>query len=329
MYKRPIMHKISRIIIGTLLALLLLGGPAFIGIGLYMHGQLADISNGCRNRSNSPASFSDHSGHFDPEKPDLTIYYMEEFETVTFESRESGINLSAWYIPAGEGAPAVISVHGLGSCKYSVVNLMQAGMLHNAGYAVLVMDVRDSGDSDYEDGLSAIGNEEYLDVLGGFDWLQANKGHSAEQIGILGNSLGAATALIAFAQEPDLAAAFVDSPFDNLPQIIQEELAREGFPQFLYAAGLIAAQIRGDDIAFNNPHDAIDRADGRPIFITHGTADGRIGVHHAEQLRQRAEEQNADVTVWILDGYDHVKAVGQHTDAYEKELVSFFDGALK
>ena len=159
--------------------------------------------------------------------------------------------------------------------------------------------------------------------------MQEEKGHRADQIGIVGNSLGAATALIAFSQEPELSAAFVVSPFDNLPQIIREELKREGYPQFLYFSGLIAARLRGDNISFNNPHDAIDHANGRPIFITHGTADERIGVHHAEQLAQRSEENGGNTTIWIVDGYGHVKVAGQRIDEYENRIVSFFDAALR
>ncbi|MFK7801718.1 MAG: alpha/beta hydrolase [Anaerolineae bacterium] len=324
------MSRFKKPLLITLATLTILAAGAYLAVGLFLHATLADISDGCKNRSNRPDNFADTTNHFSPAQPDLASYYMQNYETVTFPSRETEFNLSGWYIPGEESdGPAIISVHGIGSCKYSVVNLLQAGMLNKAGFTVLIMDVRDAGDSDYEDGLSAIGNEEYLDVLGAFDWLQAEKGHSADQIGVLGNSLGAATALIAFAQEPELTAAFVDSPFDNLPQIIREELDREGFPQFLYASGLMAARLRGDNINFNNPYDAIDKADGRSIFVTHGTADGRIGVHHTRQLEERASLTDANATFWIIDGLDHVKAVGQRADEYETQLVRFFRDSLK
>ncbi|MEM7800555.1 MAG: alpha/beta fold hydrolase [Chloroflexota bacterium] len=323
------MSKPLNTIINVLIVIVLVGTLAYTGIGLFIHNALADISTGCSNRENRPSQFADVTNYFDPATPNLTPYFMPTYESVLFESREEGVNLSGWYIPSEPGDPVIISLHGLGSCKYSVVNLYQAGMLHNAGYSVLIMDVRDAGDSDYEDGLSAIGNEEYLDALGGFDWLQAEKGFEPDQIGILGNSLGAATALIAFSVEPELAAAFVDSPFDNLPQIIREELTREGYPQFLYRAALFGARLRGDDVAFHNPHDAITNAAGRPIFITHGTLDERIGVHHTEQLASQAGAINEDVEVWIIEGYDHVKAVGQLPEEYERRLVAFFDEALK
>lgn len=323
------MSKLKKNLLITLSIIAVLAASAYLAVGLFLHSALADISDGCKHRTNRPDQFADVTNHFRPAQPDLAPYFMEAYETVTFQSREAEFNLSGWYIPGEANQPAIISVHGIGSCKYSVANLLQAGMLNKAGFTILIMDVRDAGDSDYEDGLSAIGNEEYLDVLGAFDWLQEEKGHSADQIGIIGNSLGAATALIAFAQEPNLAAAFVDSPFDNLPQIIREELDREGYPQFLYTSGLIAARLRGDNINFNNPYDALEKAGDRPLFITHGTADGRIGVHHSRQLEERAKLTGADVTFWIIDGFDHVKAVGQIPAEYEAQLIRFFKNAFE
>lgn len=323
------MTRSAKVFLTIILSVGLLGTATYLGVGFVLHNLLSDVTQGCQNRENRPDFFVDNSNYFERPGADYSAYFMERYETVTLPSREAGINLSGWYIPGESNGPAVIIVHGFTSCKYSTGNLIQAGMLNRAGYAVLVMDMRDSGDSDFEDGRSAIGNEEYLDVLGGFDWLQSEKGHTADEIGVVGNSLGAATALIAFAQEPELPAVFVDSPFDNLPQIIREELDRESYPRFLYTAGIIAARLRGDNILFSDPHDAITNANGRPIFITHGTADSRIGVHHSYQLRDRAETLGVDATFWILEGYDHTKALGQMSAAYETELVAFFDTAIR
>jgi len=118
-------RRIGIWIVGTLL---LLAGIGYVAIGFVLHGTLADVSNGCRNRTNRPSLFTDHSNHFDPASPDLSSFYMEAYEIVLFESREEGLNLSAWYIQGDADKGAVISVHGIGSCKYSVVNLLQAGM---------------------------------------------------------------------------------------------------------------------------------------------------------------------------------------------------------
>ena len=50
-------------------------------------------------------------------------------------------------------------------------------MLARSGFSVLMMDLRDAGDSDVEDGRVAWGTEEYLDVLGAWDWLKFGEGH--------------------------------------------------------------------------------------------------------------------------------------------------------
>jgi uncharacterized protein len=318
---------LKRILIaaGGVIALL---GFVYLGISYVLYDQLANIEDGCTNRQNRPDHFTDHNGYW-PADFDFSPYYMPTYQEVRFPSRQDGLEISAWYVEADPAAPAVIITHGKGSCKYSFTELTPAGMLWHNGFNVLLIDVRDAGDSTYEDGRSAIGNEEYQDVLGAWDWLVAEKGIPAEQIGLLGNSLGAATTLIAFSQEPRVAAAFVDSPFDNLPQIIREELDRNHYPHFLLPGGLwMARLIADDDLLAHNPSDAVRLAGDRPLYIVHGTADERIGVHHSQQLSDLAEENGANVTVWIIDGVGHVQAAATHTAEYQQRLVTFFTQAL-
>ena len=87
--------------------------------------------------------------------------------------------------------------------------LIPAGMLARNGINVLLIDLRDVGDSTYEDGRSAIGNEEYMDVLGVFDWLTWARRARAERVGLAANSLGGASAVYAFSEEPRIFAVFV------------------------------------------------------------------------------------------------------------------------
>ena len=304
---------------------------AYIGVGTVIHRQLADVSNACLENlaNNRPDNFGVQNAGWDGFDP--TPYFMEEYESIRFVSRDPQFEIAGWYVETDPSAPVVILVHGIRSCKNSVTILTPAGMLVNHGYNVLMMDVRDAGESDFEDGFSAIGTEEYLDVLGAWDWLQEEKGYKPEQIGILGNSLGAATTMIAFSEEPQVAALFVDSPFDNLPQIIREELARNDYPTFLYVGSLWAARLTvGDNLIGVNPSDAIRNANGRPIFILHGTGDQRINVQHTYQLQALAKDLGVDnVEIWTPEGIDHVQAAWKLTDEYESRLVGFFDSALK
>ena len=203
-------------------------------------------------------------------------------------------------------------------------------MLHRNGFNVLMYDMRDHGESDIEDGRAAIGNEEYQDLLGAWDWLVNEKQFTPDRIGVFGESLGAGTTLIAFGQEPRLAAVFVDSPYSDLPQIIDEELARNHYPLFLAPGGIFMARIiAGDNLIAFSPRDAIMNDAGRPIYIVHGTGDTRIGVHHTRQLAELAQQTGANVEVWIPDDIGHVEAVFALPDEYEQRLVAFFRESLE
>lgn len=320
----------SRRIFIILLGIVVAFGGLYLLIGSVIYRQLADITDGCDGHwANRPDRFSDLRNHWGTNEVDVQPYQMSTYEEVTFLSRDSGIDISGWYVEADPAAPAVVLVHGLGSCKFAVTQLAPAGMLARNGLNVLLIDVRDAGDSTFEDGKSAIGNEEYLDVLGAVDWLRDEKGIPAGRVGVFGNSLGAATALIAFSQEPAIGAVFVDSPFDNLPQIIREELVRENYPQFLFRSGVWAAWlISGDRLLAFNPSEALTSANGRPIYIVHGTADDRIGVHHTRQLQAKAAQVGAPAEFWIVDGAEHVQALGYDPAGYERRLVNFFETAL-
>ncbi len=301
---------------------------AYVGIGYVVYDKLSKVTpHGGVDVNNTPANFKMTLEEYTDF--DTSAYFMPEYEDVHFPSRQAGLNLAAWYIPGEPDAPAVIITHGLNGCKCSTRPLTVAGMLHRHGFNVLVYDMREHGESDIEDGRAAIGNEEYQDLLGAWDWMIAEKGFAPERIGVWGGSLGAGTTLIAFGQETRIQAAFVDSPYSDLPVIINEELQRNNYPTFLQPAAIIAARLAaGDNLVAFSPQDAITNANGRPIFIVHGTDDERINVHHTRDLATLAEQEGADVTIWLPEGVTHVMAEFALPEEYERRLVAFFEEAL-
>lgn len=315
-------------VVVILAALAVALAAAYLGIGYYLYDRLSAVPPGCpAHAANRPDRFSVNDSRYPAF--DTTPYRMPAYDDLRFPSRQPGLNLAGWYVDAGPDAPAVILVHGLGACKHEHNILLAAGMLHRAGFSVLMLDLRDQGFSEVEDGRTAIGNEEYLDALGAWDWLAA-RGVPPDRIGIFGTSLGAATALTAFAQEPRLAAAFVDSPFADLPAVISEELTRNGYPTFLMPGGLLMARlIAGDDLLAHSPLDAIRRSAGRPLFVVHGDADTRVDQHHSRDLAAlAAQTPDARLETWLPAGVGHVEAILKLTDEYERRLTGFFQDAL-
>ncbi|MBA2381532.1 MAG: prolyl oligopeptidase family serine peptidase [Chloroflexi bacterium] len=284
--------------------------------------------------ANSPAAFAilGANGRPLPGHPefDTEPYWMPAPEDVRIPSRDPGIELSGWYVAAADpAAPTVIVIHGRGACKRDHTALLPAGMLHRNGFAVLLVDLREHGDSTIEDGHFAGGTEEYRDVLGAWDWLRTTKGMAPGRVGLVGISLGAATALIATGLEPRLAAVWADSSYADLPGYIRDELARRGYPTFLDVGAVVAGRIlHGDDLAAVSPLESVHRLAGRPIFVTHGEGDEVVKVSDGRDLVAAVEADGGRPGSWFIPGSRHTMAMVEQPAQYEERLVGFFRVAL-
>jgi dipeptidyl aminopeptidase/acylaminoacyl peptidase len=324
------MHRLGKYarlkLFGAIAAVVvLLAGIGYLAGGYVVYDRLTRVAAHCGGdyAQNTPASFTS-------DQLDTTPYLMPTYENVSFPSRgDPGVKISGWWVPGvSADAPAVIEVHGLGSCKHSPTVLLPAGMLHRRGYNVLLIDLRNQGDSDITTGRYAGGVIEYKDVLGAWDWIKSSKGIPASHIGLAGMSLGAATALIATGQEPGVAAVWEDSGYGDISVAISDELARNGYPTFLSPAAILVGRVLGLDITAMGPLDSVRKLNGRPIAIIHGTADTRIPIEHAETLRQAVEDQGGHPYVWFVDGAEHTQAVFKHPVEYETRLAAFFGPAI-
>jgi fermentation-respiration switch protein FrsA (DUF1100 family) len=312
-------------LVGSLLLL------AYLAASYAVYDTLAAVTGECHpeDAANTPQRF--RAAGLD--EAATLPYAMPAPQDVEFHSRDpriADLALRGWWIPGRtETGPSVILVHGLKSCRRDENVLMAAGMLHRNGFGVLLMDQRDHGDSDDEDLRFAAGTEEYLDVLGAWDWL-AGQGVPEDRIGILGMSFGAATTVIAGGEEPRVAAVWEDSSYADMDEAIRDYLAHEGYPTILAPGGELAARIvAGDDLTAKSPLAEIPRYAGRPLAIVHGEADTLLSPHYADELRDAAEASGVDLReVWMVPGVDHTRAVIDERLAYEPRLIDFFTGTL-
>jgi dipeptidyl aminopeptidase/acylaminoacyl peptidase len=266
---------------------------------------------------------------------DTTPYLMSSFEQVSFPSRDPDIMISAWYVEAQgvddpSDEPAVIVVHGFNDCRQRTLPLTAGGMLNKHGFNVLIIDLQEHGASTIDDRRMTAGSREYLDILGAWDWLVEEKEMPEEKIGVVGFSLGAASSMIAMAEEPRIAAVWEDSGFGALDKILQSELDRIGLPRFFASGALTMGRvISGDNLMEFEPLEEVTELDGRPIFIVHGTADERVALETAIDLADVVNANGGDVTPWITDGSAHIESAFDYPDEYEEKLVDFFNRSLR
>jgi uncharacterized protein len=264
---------------------------------------------------------------------DTTAYQMNDFQRITFPSREDGLTIAAFYVPSAalpeSDTRTVILTHGVSACKSMPSILLAAGMLHRRGYNVLMLDLREHGESPVEDNRHAAGSEEYRDVLGAFDWLTTARGIPAANIGLFGISLGGATSLIAFGEEPRIRALWNDSGFADVRNLVVGEVLRLSMPPFLTDTTLLTARLlANDDLEARTPLMAMATTAGRTVFITHGSADTLIPIANAYQLEATIRAAGGSVQTWYVDGATHTEAMGLYPAEYEARLLAFFEAAL-
>jgi dienelactone hydrolase len=128
------------------------------------------------------------------------------YENVTFKSSD-GLDIRGWFIPAAgpEPAPAVAFVHGwlwnrLGNVEgqvpvpdKSVDFLPAAKALHEAGYGVLLFDLRHHGESDGGKAPLTFGVHEARDFVGAVEYLRSRPDVDNDRIGAIGCSMGGNT----------------------------------------------------------------------------------------------------------------------------------------
>jgi uncharacterized protein len=324
MARRPI--RIAAAVLLTLATATLVVGAG----GAYGYASLA-VEAGCQHSpyaAYTPSTFTVPAAE-GTAAVDAGPYRFNDASDVAFPPRGAPLTLRAWYAPpARPDDPVVILSHGVHSCRRDPLTLLPAGMLHRAGFGVLVVDLRNHGDSDHDTGRTTLGAKESDDLLGAWDWLVA-QGHDPARIGLFGTSLSAASAIDALGAEPRLAAVWSDSAFASVDAMLAELVAQRGFPAPLSAAIVPMGRLMGEaTLGTRSPDRALAGLAGRPLALVHGAADGLVNVHHAADLAAAAAASGTPVAPWIVSGADHQQAVLREPAVYGSRLVAFFGGAL-
>jgi alpha-beta hydrolase superfamily lysophospholipase len=259
--------------------------------------------------------------HRNDYRDDPSRWGMGPAEEVTLTSRD-GITLHSWLFRAPDAVASVIVVHGHGGNKHALLPL--GHMLH-PNFNILMLDLRGHGDS--EGVHTTIGYKERQDVHAAVDYLTVQ---GLGPVGVFGMSMGAATAILAAADDPRIEVIVADSPFARLRWAITQGARLRGYPGFL--APLIASLgCRATSLHLKFPVTASDPVEvvqliaPRPLLLIHGVEDEVIPVRSAHVLYQRAGEPKE---LWLMDGLKHCQALEVAYEPFKERVVGFFEGHL-
>jgi fermentation-respiration switch protein FrsA (DUF1100 family) len=242
-----------------------------------------------------------------------------DYRDVAFRATD-GLTLRGWYLPSQNGA-AIIVGHGIGGNRV----LEPAEMLARHGYGVLTFDWRAHGESDGD--LCTFGYHEVRDVAGALAWLQEQPGLDPQRIGMLGESMGAVTAIRAMSHLSDLQAVVAQSPYVDLRESARNIWRDSGLPAFPFVPLQIAlGEWRtGLDLDDMQPLADIAAISPRPIFILAGGQDPITGPDAGQRYYDAAGEPKE---LWFEPDLGHLAFSQVYPDEYERRVVGFFDAAL-
>ncbi len=240
-----------------------------------------------------------------------------------------GLRLSAWYAPAPRArdrrAPrgVVIVCHGYYGNRSCMLPHLR--LLHRAGYAALLFDFRAHGWSGGR--MATFGCKETLDLKAALDWVAARPRLRHVPVAVLGESMGAAVALLVASEDARVRAVVADSAFARLDAAVAGRLRLLGrvgawVTPPTQRVGERLLGVRCADIA---PEEAIARIAPRPVFLIHGACDTFIGPENAHRLLQAG---GGNVTLWEAPGAAHCQCIAVAGQEYGRRVREFLESAL-
>ena len=247
------------------------------------------------------------------------------YSDFSFPSRD-GLTLRGWWLQAGADRPCIVMVHGekghrAESGAMKILDIASDIVAH--GYNVLMFDLRGHGQS--EGSHASAGYHEKKDLLGAIDYA---KQRGIKRMGVIGFSMGAATALMTAAQCQEIDAIVADSSFADMAHVIKSEFSkRSRLPEFFFPWTLLMAKsLYGIDLSQLKPVDAVRQATAPPVLVIHGGQDDTIPVEHANMLA--SSSRNPDSGLWIVPEAQHVGSYAARPEEYINKVMSFFDHTL-
>lgn len=261
-------------------------------------------------------------------------------EEVSFVSAMDQVPLVGWLL-ASSGDRAIVLVHGVDSHGWDGSHPDIARAYVEAGFHVLVFDLRGHGRSGGSQ--LGLGWHERRDVRAAVDLL-LGRGFKPGRIGLHGSSYGAATALLAAAFIPEIGAVVADSAFADVREVMDREIEKRTklsarFVRLLRPGlALVADHLFGLDFDTISPEHAVLDIAPRPILFIHGRKDAVTPVENA--YRFEAASRNPVNELWIhrLGHTEGVRLQGKPCETLEPsplreaflgKVTAFFDHALR
>lgn len=243
-------------------------------------------------------------------------------QEVSFTSRQDNVPLRGWFIASGNSNKTIVFSHGYARNRLQedVPATDIALKLKSEGYNVLMFDYRNCGESGGN--LTSVGQYEKNDLIGAVDFIKKT-GRPGEHIGVIGFSMGAATALLAAAEDKRIEAVVSDASFADLTNYLTDNLpVWSGLPSLPFTPIILNMMpyVLNLEPGQVSPVKAVPGIKA-PVLFIHGSSDPAIPVDNSKELYSASSKGG---TLWIVPGAVHVGAYKKQPAEYMKRIISLF-----
>lgn len=266
-----------------------------------------------------------------PEDPLMRIKRHDEAHAVLFDGINSGyrvifpttdgLKLTGVVVERPQAVGTVLFCHGFWRDKESMVRFIDLF----PDYHLMLFDFRACGES--EGDYTSIGCHEYQDVISAMHFVKNHPvlGGARPHL-IFGASMGAAAAVKAVGEQPDLADALIlDSPYACLTDEVSHVFGRmSGLPHYPFFPVMFTMfrWFWGLDEWLLKPELAVKKVH-IPMLLIHSSTDLFTRPHHSVRLYAEAATHNKMARLWVGPPAKHTDLYTEYPVYYRHKISKF------
>ena len=240
------------------------------------------------------------------------------YQDVAFRDH-AGLTLRGWWIP-GTRHQTIVMIHGWTSSRREPMG--KAGYLLDAGYNVLVFDLRGHGQSDGD--YTTLGYSEPDDVATAVTFARSR---DPGPIALFGFSMGGALAVETGARDDGVSAVIEDSGYGSVENVYRAGFQRiTGLPPIPFGLPLVAIGQLDLRVPIDSVRPVTDAARlHKPLLAIVGTADHVVPPAEGFDIFHAAPGPKE---LLVVPGAGHVDGYRVDRARYERTVLGFLAGAL-
>lgn len=240
-----------------------------------------------------------------------------------YVTNEDGIKIAYQYFPVKTPKCVVVLVHGYSKHGGKVFMCNHVNYLNNAGYSAVILDLRSFGESNGT--RVTMGVKEWKDVKAVFNKVKQLPENKNIKIGILGVSMGAATAIITKAKTNFGDFIIASTPYTSFSSLFKMQVKLARLPVLIFYPFVKIASYFELGLNHTNydPIKLISKIDV-PIFIIGAKNDDMVNTNDAKHLYNKATGYKE---FWLAntkhDVYNEIPKV------FEKRVLGFISKVVE